>query len=350
MAVIYAQIHRIRQFREQWEALPPPLEAAVSDRDTQLTEARNALNRGITEAEAIRDKTYKALLPVREEMEKAKRTEDGPSQALSRRLAQCEHDYEQAQQQLDRLQNQRDRFDEVSARCVARQDQALMEIKKLGSRGGDRLAQYIQLLQEAKRAILEDAPAGSGSFLTPDGGYLGARELTGEECAGLQRKTGWSEKTLKKCQLRPDGSVWLKTNNSIRDGETYNGTWFQRDTVVIGDVRVEGIFPKFDAAFEPDTNMPASLWKGRGSQHEAHFAWCRAQLKAAVGENPALAARFTAAERRLIQEEKPLPGYTWHHHQQPGKMQLVPSQKHSAAMHGVNHTGGNALWCTTFPD
>ncbi len=30
---------------------------------------------------------------------------------------------------------------------------------------------------------------------------------------------------------------------------------------------------------------------------------------------------------------------TWHHHQVPGKMQLVVSSKHS-----VNHLGGNRLW------
>lgn len=30
---------------------------------------------------------------------------------------------------------------------------------------------------------------------------------------------------------------------------------------------------------------------------------------------------------------------TWHHHQIPGKMQLVNSN-----VHGVNHLGGNKLW------
>ncbi len=350
MAIIYARIGQIKGFQGLWEALPAQLEASVSDRDHHIANTRSILDQGILEAEEIRDKTHKNLLRVQEELEREMRSEDGPSESLRRRVMQCERAYAFASRQLERLETQRESFDEVSARCTARQDRALTEIRRLGRKGGDWFTGYVQLLQEAKRALFQDAPVGNGSFLAADGGYVGARELTDEERTDLQAKTGWKDNTLKKCQLRPDGSVWLKTNNSIRDSETYNGIWFERDTVLIGNVRVEGIFPKFDAAFEPTERLPESLWKGQGSNYEAHFAWCRAQLKAAAAQNPALAARFTAVERSLIAEEKPLPNYTWHHHQQPGKMQLVLSKKHSAGMHGVNHTGGNALWCTEFPD
>jgi hypothetical protein len=33
-------------------------------------------------------------------------------------------------------------------------------------------------------------------------------------------------------------------------------------------------------------------------------------------------------------------GYTWHHHQEHGRMQLVPSELHQA----TGHTGGFSLW------
>ncbi|MCS1351681.1 HNH endonuclease [Mechercharimyces sp. CAU 1602] len=36
-----------------------------------------------------------------------------------------------------------------------------------------------------------------------------------------------------------------------------------------------------------------------------------------------------------------IPGYTWHHHQEIGRMQLVPYEKHKD---GIPHTGGHALW------
>ncbi|WP_445662062.1 HNH endonuclease [Bacillus sp. FSL R9-9481] len=33
-------------------------------------------------------------------------------------------------------------------------------------------------------------------------------------------------------------------------------------------------------------------------------------------------------------------GYTWHHHQEPGTMQLVDTNIHQK----TGHTGGRALW------
>jgi hypothetical protein len=40
-----------------------------------------------------------------------------------------------------------------------------------------------------------------------------------------------------------------------------------------------------------------------------------------------------------MEEKERIPGLTWHHHQVPGKMQLVPTN-----VHKVNHLGGNSLW------
>ena len=41
----------------------------------------------------------------------------------------------------------------------------------------------------------------------------------------------------------------------------------------------------------------------------------------------------------IIDIRRPPDGCTWHHHQVPGKMQLVVSKTHK-----VNHLGGNKLW------
>jgi len=42
--------------------------------------------------------------------------------------------------------------------------------------------------------------------------------------------------------------------------------------------------------------------------------------------------------------EKPpaqrVPGYTWHHHQERGRMQLVPTDIHDE----TGHTGGMKMW------
>lgn len=350
MAVIYADMVRIQEFRDRWEAVPPQMEASVADRDDYVSAARMALEKGLEEAERICNAARIALDHARDALEKASKTEDGPSDSLRRAVERCERAYEFARRQQEELEEHRDRFQEESLREMAEQDRTLESCKSLGKKGSQWVDGYVQKLTDAKRAIFEDAPSGTGSFQTPDGGYVGARDLTDGERAELAARTGWSEKAWNKCQLRPDGSLWFKTNNSAQDMHFYNGVMFQRDTVMINGVRVEGVFPKFDVTYQPDVLMPEELWKGCGKNNNAQFAWCRSQLKTAVESNPALAAQFTKEERKLIAAEKELPNYTWHHNQQPGKMQLVPSKKHSAGMHGVNHTGGYALWCTVFPE
>jgi len=48
---------------------------------------------------------------------------------------------------------------------------------------------------------------------------------------------------------------------------------------------------------------------------------------------------FRAANRKAGLSDTPL-GYTWHHHQERGRMQLVPTDLHK----GTPHTGGWAIW------
>ena len=37
-------------------------------------------------------------------------------------------------------------------------------------------------------------------------------------------------------------------------------------------------------------------------------------------------------------------GYTWHHSEEPGKMQLVKTEDHDRRIGGAAHTGGNSIW------
>lgn len=345
MAVIYAQPERIGEFAQLLEKLPLRLETALCQQEEALSLARKALDLGLAEVEKIHNNARAALDRALDLMQMEKKGDDGPSEQLRRTVARLENACAFAQQQRQRLEQQKDAFEETVARTVTRQELVMENCRELGKKGAAYLSDYTQLLLAADRALLEDNDSGSGSFLAADGSYVQARDMTPEELESLRQKTGWDDGKLKKCKLRPDGSVWFKSNNSTFDSRTYKSAWFERDTVYIGGVRVEGIFPKFDAIYEPSLSLPETLWKGERCDYNAHFAWCRKQLKAAVTGDPALAARFTAQERKLILAEKPLPRYTWHHHQQPGKMQLVSSQQHNTRAGGVNHTGGNALWC-----
>ncbi|MBE0339387.1 HNH endonuclease [Paenibacillus sp. 23TSA30-6] len=44
--------------------------------------------------------------------------------------------------------------------------------------------------------------------------------------------------------------------------------------------------------------------------------------------------------RAIIKGDDKIPGFTWHHHQETGRMQLVDENVHGK----VNHTGGNKIW------
>ncbi|ALP39109.1 hypothetical protein ASL14_19995 [Paenibacillus sp. IHB B 3084] len=44
--------------------------------------------------------------------------------------------------------------------------------------------------------------------------------------------------------------------------------------------------------------------------------------------------------RAIIKGDDKIPGFTWHPHQETGRMQLVDENVHGK----VNHTGGNKIW------
>ncbi|QXE03373.1 HNH endonuclease [Terribacillus sp. DMT04] len=76
------------------------------------------------------------------------------------------------------------------------------------------------------------------------------------------------------------------------------------------------------------------------AKDDKQFVECTKQLKEEIKQGNIPRDIFTSRQLKMIELELPrIEGLTWHHHQVPGKMQLVISDKH-----GVNHLGGNKLW------
>ncbi|WP_242476444.1 HNH endonuclease, partial [Bacillus cereus] len=72
----------------------------------------------------------------------------------------------------------------------------------------------------------------------------------------------------------------------------------------------------------------------------AQFKECTAELKGKIESGEISKELFTPEQLSDIMKGKAkIKDLTWHHHQIPGKMQLVNSD-----VHGVNHLGGNKLW------
>lgn len=94
-------------------------------------------------------------------------------------------------------------------------------------------------------------------------------------------------------------------------------------------------FPIFDAKFE--AKIETDLFTASNS---THFSKANEQLLEAIRRDPSLAAQFTDEDIKRLEKKLNPKGYTWHHHQEPGRLQLVDSDLHEK----TGHTGGRALW------
>ncbi|MBA4601548.1 HNH endonuclease [Thermoactinomyces mirandus] len=65
-----------------------------------------------------------------------------------------------------------------------------------------------------------------------------------------------------------------------------------------------------------------------------------ASIIAKLNNNPELKSKFLQANIDWIEKGNDPVGYTWHHHQDEGKMQLVKTRVHG----NTRHTGGRPIW------
>ncbi len=114
------------------------------------------------------------------------------------------------------------------------------------------------------------------------------------------------------------------------------GVTFQEKTVKNADgSEVTGVFPEFDTLFE--AQLPEDLLKASDKKQEIE---CNKQLKNAIENNPKLREKFSPEQMEQILNGDTPDGYTWHHHEDTGKMQLVDTVEHAR----TGHTGGRSIW------
>ena len=133
-------------------------------------------------------------------------------------------------------------------------------------------------------------------------------------------------------------SYEIHTRNESLEGDRHpiTGVPFERKTVEDSDGNeVTGVFPEFDSDF--DAQLPENLYEASDKEQ---FAECNKQLKEAVEKDPELAKRFTPEQLEQIKNGDTPDGYTWHHNEEKGKMQLVDSDIHAK----TGHTGGKTIW------
>lgn len=94
-------------------------------------------------------------------------------------------------------------------------------------------------------------------------------------------------------------------------------------------------YPIFKAATE--VNLPKYLYFARDAKQ---FEYATKELAAQIEKNPALAEKFTPRQIEYIKNGRTPEGYTWHHHEDSGKLQLVETSVHQQTA----HKGGRSIW------
>ena len=175
----------------------------------------------------------------------------------------------------------------------------------------------------------------------PDYDENGTRELTEDERQILKDKLGWSDKKIEdSCRIDENGVIHYKTDCQDKEGQTADcGVRYERKIFEYNGIKIEGVFPVFDSVF--DTELDKSDYQ---SSNGRQFSECNRKLKEAIGKDPELRKQFTEEQLADIENGNTPRGYTWHHSEEPGKMQLVKTEDHDKRIGGAAHTGGNSIW------
>lgn len=173
---------------------------------------------------------------------------------------------------------------------------------------------------------------------SPECNEDGTRELTEDDKQELKDKLGWSDEKLKKCTIDENGVIHYRTDRCDLEGKiSENGVPYERRTIEINGVKIEGVFPKFESTF--DTELAPDNYKSKAYAKE-----CNGKLKEEIENNSELKSKFTPEQINDIEKGRTPSGYVWHHNEEPGKMQLVKREEHDRAIGGAAHTGGSSLW------
>jgi len=165
------------------------------------------------------------------------------------------------------------------------------------------------------------------------------RELTEEEKQALRENTHLSESAINNIWVDAEGNYHLKCINEGLAGQEHKITnvKYVEKTVNVDGVDIIVVVPEFPCIFE--VNIPAEMWE---MGDRAIFSECTKQLKEYLETHPEMKSNFNEQQLEQIMNEEPyIKGFSWHHNEVPGKMQMVETKVHAPS----NHTGGNHIWC-----
>jgi len=137
-------------------------------------------------------------------------------------------------------------------------------------------------------------------------------------------------------------------NNGSWSGERGNSIWRPTNEAVLADLQfygngADGIeYRDGYADFTPvqvyECKLPIQLYY---RNDEYQFVDCTLELREHLREHHDLISYFDDEQLSAIgRGQDRIPGYTWHHDVQTGRMQLIPTSIHSTCP----HEGGQSIW------
>lgn len=135
-----------------------------------------------------------------------------------------------------------------------------------------------------------------------------------------------------------DSPKTICTRNEALEGQNHpeTGVRYERKIVVMDNgEKVEGVFPQFESKL--DVQLPEDLEQASDNKQ---FSECNKQLKEKCDNDPEFRKQFTEDQLDDIDNGQTPEGYTWHHSEDKGKMQLVDYETHMK----TGHTGGRNIW------
>ncbi|MBU9723516.1 MULTISPECIES: HNH endonuclease [Bacillaceae] len=131
---------------------------------------------------------------------------------------------------------------------------------------------------------------------------------------------------------------FLMTHNSHLDGQHHptTGVFYEAQTVELENgAEVVGVFPVFEGV--ADVYLPEEMYQ---DSDYLHFSYANQQLVEMVNADPSLANEFTGMQLEQIYAGETPDGFTWHHHEDLGRIQLVDEEIHAKS----GHSGGRTIW------
>ena len=153
----------------------------------------------------------------------------------------------------------------------------------------------------------------------------------------ILKENGMSDSLIENASKDKNGTIQLKTLNSSLEGIKHDTTLvaYNKKSIEVGRFRVEGVFPEFESVF--DTKLSKENYNATDKNQ---FKECNSKLKEAVQNDKILRKNFNEQQLEMIENGETPRGYTWHHNERIGEMQLVKTDVHNKTA----HTGGKAIW------